>query len=134
MGAPQTMLELSQVDHIGIRVADAARAEAFYARLGFAVDYRSAAAPVVVLKNEAGVSLHLIINADADAGNVLMDVAEKHAGFTHVALRVACVEATARALESLGIEISDGPLAIGGGTSLFVRDPDRNVIELHARR
>lgn len=124
------MIRITAVDHVGFRVRDAARSEAFYGRLGFEVTMRSAQAPVVILRNEAGVEINLIVNAGADAPNVLLDVPEKHAGITHVALRVASIEEAERALRELGIEITEGPVRLGSGTSLFVRDPDRNVIEL----
>lgn len=40
------------------------------------------------------------------------------------------VLATKEALEKAGIAISDGPVRFAGGsTSIFIRDPDRNVIE-----
>ncbi len=125
-------IEIVGVDHIGIRVFDAARSEAFYAKLGFELVYSNAEAKVRILRNAQGVEINLIVNADAsgEASNVLMDVPTKHTGYTHVALRVASVEATARALEALSIPISDGPVRLGNGVSLFVRDPDLNVIEL----
>ncbi len=33
-------------------------------------------------------------------------------------------------LGELGIPLSGGPMKLGGGMSLFIRDPDRNVVEL----
>lgn len=123
---------IEAVDHVGLRVTDGARAEAFYEGLGFAVVFRSPEAPVVVLRNPAGVELNLVVNGDPalDGANVLMDLPEKRAGITHVALRVASIEAAQRALSALGIAITEGPVPLGDGVSLFVRDPDRNVIEL----
>jgi len=43
---------------------------------------------VLILKNPAGVELNLIVNATTEV-NLLMDVPEKHPGWTHVALAVA---------------------------------------------
>ncbi len=125
-------IEISQVDHIGIRVADAPRSEAFYALLGFAVVWRSEAAPVVILRNASGVEINFIVNADPalDGTNALMDVPEKRAGYTHIALRVASAEQAVRALGAVGVVVTEGPVRLGDGLSLFVRDPDRNVIEL----
>jgi lactoylglutathione lyase len=130
------MIAIDAVDHIGIRVAEEARSIAFYGQLGFELVYRADNGdPVVVLRNAQNVELNLIVNAAADvpAQNLLMDVPEKHAGYTHVALRVASIQDTVAELTRLGIVISGGPMRLGSGTSLFVRDPDRNVIELRAR-
>jgi lactoylglutathione lyase len=129
------MITIAAVDHIGIRVADEARSVAFYEQLGFVLFARTDNDdPVVLLKNEQGVEINLIVNAVAgSARNVLMDVPEKHAGYTHVALRVASLEHTQSELARLGIPLSGGPTRLGKGTSLFIRDPDRNVIELRER-
>ena len=127
---------IESVDHVGVRVADSARAEEFYRRFGFEVTLRSRVAPVVVLRNAAGVEVHLVVNAsrEHDGTNVLMDLPEKRAGITHVALRVASIEASQRALAELGVPLSDGPVVTGEGVSIFVRDPDRNVVEFREAR
>jgi lactoylglutathione lyase len=128
---------ISAVSHIGIRVLDAARSEAFYAKLGFEVIARFPAGAVVILKNAAGVEINLIVNAVAalDGTNVLMDDdLPKRAGYTHVAFAVDSIDATVRRLGELGIAISGEPERLGPGISMFVRDPDRNVIELRQER
>ncbi|MGZ3416509.1 MAG: VOC family protein [Polyangiales bacterium] len=130
------MIAIENVSHIGIRVADAPRAEAFYAKLGFSVVARHEAAAVVILTNAAGIEINLIVNADPsfDGTNVLMDAPPKRAGYTHVALGVASIDETVKKLGELGIAISGGPEKLGGAFSMFVRDPDRNVIELRGPR
>jgi lactoylglutathione lyase len=125
-------MKIESVHHIGIRVTDGPRAVAFYEQLGFRVVYRDAKDPVLVLKTDSGVEINLIVNAPPtfDGKNRLMDVPERFPGFTHVALRVASIDAAARWVQSAGLTITEGPKPLGDGISLFFRDPDANVIEL----
>jgi lactoylglutathione lyase len=125
-------MQIEGVHHIGIRVTEEARAVAFYVQFGFRVVFREPAAAVVILVNDMGVEINLITNgaSNFNGKNPLMDVPEKLPGYTHVALRVASIEDTVRELGQLGIAITEGPKSLGHGLSLFIRDPDANVIEL----
>ena len=130
------MIRIEQIDHIGIRITDKTRALAFYALLGFKLELEVGFDAVIIIKNAAGVELNLIVNGvDATGGkNILMDVPEKHPGLTHLAFRVADINATIATLEKNDITITQGPVTFGDGhVSVFLRDPDRNTIELRAR-
>ena len=98
---------------------------------------RSGNDDVAIIRNENSVELNLIFNANAGdpAANVLMDAPEKYPRYTHMALRVASIPATIAALKANDIAITQGPVSFGdsGQVSVFVRDPDRNVIELRGR-
>jgi catechol 2,3-dioxygenase-like lactoylglutathione lyase family enzyme len=122
------------VDHVGVRVSNEDRSVAFYRKLGFEVTWRGAEG-VVILRNPAGVEVNLIVNAEPSLeGNVLMDVTPKRAGWTHVALSIASIEDGQRVLAELGIPLSGSPTRLGAGVSMFIRDPDGNVIELRERQ
>jgi lactoylglutathione lyase len=133
----RSAIEISRVDHIGVRVSDLERALAFYRVLGFDLHWKDANDAVAIVKNAHDVELNLIYNARDDAGgrNILMDVGEKYPGYTHVALRVESVKAAIEALRAHGIRITQGPVSFGrdGHVSVFVRDPDLNVVELRGR-
>jgi lactoylglutathione lyase len=125
---------ITGIAHVGIRVHDLARSRAFYEQLGFTfVAGPLGSEPVAILTHPAGITLNLILNAtEAAAPNVLMDSPEKHPGYTHIALAVQDVHAAQSALESAGISLSGGPIQFpGGAISIFVRDPDSNVIEFN---
>ena len=59
-----------------------------------------------------------------------MDADTKYAGYTHIALEITSYQDAVAYCAANAIEVSGGPVDLGDGVSLFVRDPDRNVIEL----
>jgi lactoylglutathione lyase len=130
-------IAIERVDHIGVRVHDLDRALAFYRVLGFDLLRRAENDDVAIIRNAHGVELNLVFNANAGdpRTNILMDIQDKFPGYTHIALRVASIPATIAALRANDIAITQGPVSFGegGNVSVFIRDPDRNVIELRGR-
>jgi lactoylglutathione lyase len=131
-------INVSQIDHVGIRVKDFERAMTFYRALGFELIHKATGDAVAIIKNAHGVELNLVYNANADADgkNILMDVSEKYPGHTHIALRVESIKETIETLRRHNIGITQGPVSFGldGHVSVFVRDPDLNVVELRGRK
>ena len=128
------MLDIQSVNHVGIRVSDKSTAIAFYDKLGFELitDVGFEDGHPVILKHGGGVVLNLLGPATiADGSNILMDVDEKYTGITHFALTVASLDAAKIFLAETGIEIT-GSFSFGEMSAVFIRDPDRNVIELDA--
>lgn len=127
---------VSGLAHIGIRVHDLERSVRFYELLGFTKTAGPIGPePVAILEHPSGLEVNLVLNAPvANEPNILMDVAEKHPGITHFALLCPDILAAKDRLASAGVPLSGGPLRFTtGAQAIFVRDPDRNVIELHQR-
>ena len=128
------MLDIQAVNHVGIRVSDRDVAIGFYKSIGFELisDVGFEQGHPVIMKHASGVVLNLLGPATAGAGsNILMDVEDKYPGITHVALTVASLDATKAFLAEANIEIT-GSFSFGELSAVFIRDPDRNVIELDA--
>ena len=137
MPEPPSSIAIAGLAHIGVRVHDLERSVAFYARLGFTKTAGPIGPePVAILEHPSGLELNLVLNAPKPTEpNILMDVADKHPGITHFALLCPDIAEAQRMLEAAGIPLSGGPVRFGtGARAIFVRDPDRNVIELHQRR
>ncbi len=132
--ASVVMQQITRINHVGLRVRDLDRSRAFYEKLGFEfIVGPIGPEPVAVMEHPSGININFILNADCDAaeGNLLMDVPEKHAGFTHIALEGSDREAVRRQLGELGIPITETVELPDGAVFFFVRDPDENVIEFH---
>jgi lactoylglutathione lyase len=67
----------------------------------------------------------------SDGVNILMDVEEKYPGYTHIALTVKSLDAAKEFVTAQGIDIT-GSFSFKNMSAIFIRDPDRNVIELDA--
>src|SRR5438067_5167001 len=108
MAIPQTKTDpipIAGLAHIGIRVHDLERAVRFYELLGFTKTAGPLGPePVAILDPPSGLELNLILNApSASAPYVLMDVAEKHPGITHVGLLCPDIMAGKTRLEAAGV-------------------------------
>ena len=106
----------------------------FYEKLGFEfIVGPIGPEPVAVMEHPSGININFILNASEDASpvNLLMDVPQKHTGFTHVALEITDPDAVKAQLAELQIPITETVDLPDGSHFFFVRDPDQNVIELH---
>lgn len=128
------MLDIKSVNHIGIRVRDKSRSMSFYENLGFQLiqDAGFDKGHPVIMKHRSGVVLNLLGPANTiDGSNILMDVDEKYPGYTHIALTVSSLDDAREFMKTNGVEIS-GSFSFQNMSAIFIRDPDRNVIELDA--
>ena len=127
-------MEIESVNHLGIRVSDKQTSIEFYALLGFELisDLGFESGHPVIMKHASGVVVNLLGPATVSGGsNILMDFDEKHTGITHVALNVSSLEHAKAFVGEHNIEIT-GSFSFGKMSAIFIRDPDRNVIELDA--
>ena len=128
------MKQITGINHVGLRVRNLETARAFYEQLGFEfIVGPIGPEPVAVMLHPSGVNINFILNttSDASASNVLMDLPEKHTGFTHIALEIDDLEAVQQQLAAREIPITETVELPDGAIFIFVRDPDGNVIELH---
>jgi catechol 2,3-dioxygenase-like lactoylglutathione lyase family enzyme len=125
-------IDLLAINHVGVRVANLEASLTFYRHLGFEQAWADEAHRVVGLRNAAGIELNLIADADDsnDGKNILMDAAARYPGYTHVSFRVASVGEAVKRLREHRIPIAEGPVKRGRQITIFIRDPDRNVVEL----
>jgi len=125
---------IRQFDHIGIRVSDRQQAVAFYEQLGFQEMRRFDKYEANEMETPGGVRINLIFNATRlpHNRNVLLDEPVKLPGITHAAFIVDDLYELKDWLDTAGIIITDGIHRIGPRRiALFIRDPDRNVLEFN---
>lgn len=128
------MLGIESVNHVGIRIKDKSRSIEFYELLGFELrsDFGFEDGHPIIMQHQSGVVLNLLGPATSSGdSNILMDVDEKHTGITHVALTVSSLEDARSFVSDNDIAIT-GSFSFGTMSAIFIRDPDRNVIELDA--
>lgn len=126
------MLDIENFDHIGIRISDRQASVTFYELLGFELiaDGGFDNGHPLVMLHPSGININLLGPATAKQGtNVLMDEAEKYPGITHLAVKVRDADATENFVTANGIAIT-GRRKFRDTKTIFIRDPDRNVLEL----
>ena len=126
------MLDIVKIDHVGIRVSDRDAVLKFYELLGYRLmmDSGFEHGHPMILQHPSGIVLNLLGPATGRIGeNVLMDEVEKYPGYTHMALHVKSVEDAEAMFTDNGVDIT-GRHQFKGINTIFVRDPDRNVVEI----
>ena len=127
------MKQITRINHIGLRVRNLDTAREFYEKLGFEfIIGPIGPEPVAIMEHPTGININFILNASEDASekNILMDVPEKHTGFTHIALEITDRSEVEAHLKVVDIPITETVELPDGTVFFFVRDPDGNVIDL----
>jgi lactoylglutathione lyase len=128
------MLDIEKVDHVGIRVSNKAQSVSFYEILGFKFlsDSGFDQGHPIIMQHASGVVLNLLGPTNTEnSTNILMDVDEKHSGITHVSYKVRSLDEAKAFLAKNNIPLT-GEFSFKDLQAVFIRDPDRNVIELDA--
>jgi catechol 2,3-dioxygenase-like lactoylglutathione lyase family enzyme len=128
-------IEIRGLDHVVLRVEDLARSLRFYVELlGCVEERRSDALGLVQLR--AGTHLIDLVVVDSPLGKLGGPAAAAEArNLDHFAVQLASfdTDAIAERLSSFGYEPGDVAQrygALGMGPSMYVKDPDGNVVEL----
>ena len=125
------MIAIEKIDHIGIRIRDKDRSIDFYAGLGFDLlaDAGFDQGHPIFMRHPSGVVINLLGPSSEERDeNILMDVPTKYAGYTHISLKVTSLDELEAFLNEKEIQIT-GRFTFKDMRALFIRDPDRNVIE-----
>ena len=126
--------QILSIDHIGIRVTDRDVSRAFYAQFGFVETDYFQADQANEMETPSGVRINLIMNGVArkNSKNILQDEPIKHPGITHLALVVNDLAQLQTWLKANKIAITEGPKQFSPRRiTLFIRDPDGNVLEFN---
>ena len=127
-------IELLGLDHVVVRVADPARSLRFYCEvLGCTEERRIDQVGLVQLR--CGASLIDLVDVDAPLGRLGGPPPGEGRNVDHFAVQLAHFDETSiRAhLERFGVEpgdVGERYGAQGMGPSMYIRDPDGNVVEL----
>lgn len=117
------MILLESLHHISLGCSDLERTADFYENtLGFDITERSETHLVVYI-DPIGVRFNLISDYESRAN-------QPGEGSLAYILDVDDFTSAINNLEALDIEIVEGPMAIEGGESLLIQDPDGHFMEL----
>ena len=122
------------IDHIGIRITDRDVSRAFYAQFGFVETDYFQADQANEMETASGVRINLIMNGAKrpQNKNILLDEPIKYPGITHLALVVNNLSELQTWLQANNIAITQGPVQLSPRRiTLFIRDPDGNVLEFN---
>ena len=121
-------LRIAELDHVVLKCRDQAKMLDFYSHvLGLREERRVEAIGLIQLR--AGASMIDLVPADAPR-------VESGLNVDHFCLGIETddIEAAARYLRERGIEVAGAPAmrygARGMGASIYIRDPEGNVVEL----
>ena len=126
--------QILSIDHIGIRVTNRDASRAFYAQFGFVETDYFQADQANEMQTASGVRINLIMNGAKrlQNKNILLDEPIKYPGITHLALVVEDLIALQTWLQANKIAITEGPVQLSPRRiTLFIRDPDGNVLEFN---
>ena len=121
-------------DHVGIRITDRDVSRAFYEKFGFVETDYFQADQANEVETPSGVRINLIMNGAKrpQNKNILLDEPIKYPGITHLALVVDDLNQLQTWLHTNKIAITEGPVQLSPRRiTLFIRDPDANVIEFN---
>ena len=128
-------IEIRGLDHVVLRISDLSRSLRFYVDLlGCQEERRSDALGLVQLR--AGANLIDLVVVSSPLGRIGGPAAGAQArNVDHIALQVAQFDAARIAAHLAAFGVEPGDVAqrygsLGMGPSMYVRDPDGNVIEL----
>lgn len=132
------MLQVRELDHVVLNVTDIRRSLRFYTEvLGLRperlAEYERGEASFPSLR----LTPETIIDLFAPAMHAGVDPREDASNVNHICLVVeGTIESIRHDLDAAGVAIERGPMPVYGargiGLSVYVRDPDRNVIELRS--
>ena len=124
----ESPIKIAEIDHVVFRCRDQNKMLDFYTRLmGLAEERRLEQIGLIQLRAGAGM-IDLVPNDGP--------IVEKSRNVDHVCLGIDAddMDAIARHLKEVGVDFIEGPVprygAHGTGLSIYIRDPEGNVVEL----